>query len=229
MSTSIYCDKQFREYISIWGDSIINLIKIQFIVLIITTTEQLSNIFKIQDLIDIAYLMLFLFSIWLFVRYLRYLVALKQIVKFSKDPTLKNFFLIEIITLLGAILVNFVEFFLNISYNSWIIHYTISLPIFILSLISVLLLSKWQKNLFEEDIEPDLFEAMKKGINLLFIGAILNFIPQFDNILIIVSFFSALLSILGFWKFGKALIIEFGGGELDRIYDTPTPEMYEGL
>ncbi|WP_457559433.1 hypothetical protein [Candidatus Harpocratesius sp.] len=228
MSNSIYSDKHFRDSISMWGDSIINLIKIQFIVLIITTTEQLSIIFKIQDLIDITYLMLFLFSIWLFVRYIRYLVALKQIIRLSNDPNLKNFFLIEIITLIGATLVNFVEFFLN-TYSSWIIHYTISLPIFILSLISVFFLSKWQKKLFEEDVEPELFEAMKKGINLLFLGAILNFIPQFENILIVIGFFSALISVFGFWKFGKALIIEFGGEELNRIYDTPTPEMYEGF
>ncbi|TFH29652.1 MAG: zinc ribbon domain-containing protein, partial [Promethearchaeota archaeon] len=97
------------------------------------------------------------------------------------------------------------------------------------SLAMALYFLKWTENFSPETVEPSTISEFKKGINLVILGSIIDFIPNIHIIITYIGLISVVLYVIGFWKIGKTIITEFGMGQMGDINLDATPDMYSGL
>ncbi len=229
MSSEIYNDKRVRQQLSLWGRSLIRYISIQGIVLIITTALLIFEELNQGEIADILFMAFMVGAIILFVRFVQYIIQLKHSSLATNDPILRKIYQIELVSLIVGFGFNMLIMFVEDIFNSWLYTFICSLPILLLSLALGLYFLKWTENFTSETVEPSTISEFKKGVNLVILSAVIDFIPDIHDIVIYISIFSAILYLIGFWKIGKTIMREFGLGQLGDINAYATPDMYSGL
>ncbi|MHA1612494.1 MAG: hypothetical protein ACTSYU_10620, partial [Promethearchaeota archaeon] len=229
MSSEIYNDKRVRQQLSLWGRSLIRYITMQVILLVITTSMLIFEGFNQVEVADILYMAFMVGTIIILVRYIQYLIQLKRTSLITNDSFLLKIYKIELVSLIVGFLFNVLIMFVDAIYYSWLYTFICSLPMLILSLALALYFLKWTENFTPNIIEQSSITEFKKGVNLVILSSVLDFIPDFHDLVIYISIFSAVLYLIGFWKIGKTIIRDFGLGQLGDINAYATPDMYSGL